>query len=888
MQLQQGAYFDGMEQYLRYLVPDVNSAFSFMPENSILVLDDPYRMRDHWDRLIGDLRSARERHWQRGECLDAEPGFMDWNYFVEQLKAHALLMLSHMEKLPENMPQAKLFHIHCAGTDIYRGRLHGMADEIAAWLANDCRVVLASDQAHRVREICAELNLPLLPASASLERSGLHVCEGGLRAGFKLDDIRLYLLTDAELFGSARPVQTRRRVAGGTAISSVHDLKVNDYVVHIHHGIGIYKGMLKRKVDGAERDYMLIVYQEGDRLYVPADQIDRLQRYQATDGNLPQLSRIGGQDWQKTKRKVREQAREMAAELIRLYAARNAAQRLPFPPDAPWQEEMEDGFPYTETPSQLRAIQETKLDMQQGRPMDRLICGDVGFGKTEVAIRAAFKAVLAGKQVAVLCPTTVLAAQHHTTFTERLAAFPVKVDLLSRFRSRQQQLSTVKELAEGNVDIVVGTHRLLSKDVQFHNLGLVIVDEEQRFGVAHKERLKQLKVSVDVLTLSATPIPRTLSMALSGLRDMSVIEDPPEGRMPVITNVREYEDDLIRDAILREMERGGQIYFVHNRIESIYHVQQHLLKLVPDLRIEVGHGQMSEDDLEQVMVRFYHHDADLLLCTTIIENGLDVSNANTIIIDNADHMGLSQLYQLRGRVGRSSRQAYAYLLFRRHKALTEVAEQRLMAMREFSALGSGHRVAMRDMELRGAGNLLGAEQSGAMISVGFDLYCQLLQQAVQELQGDEPVDDLLPSVDLPVTAFIPDEYIPGEAERIFFYRRMSGVRSIADVESLQQELEDRFGDPPKPVWEALSVLRLRVRCQEVGISAIRCEGTTINIKFAGKVKLTPRAVQILTTAFKGYKFLADGVSAPLKSSKVLIEVEEMVDVIEKALKIGSK
>jgi transcription-repair coupling factor (superfamily II helicase) len=547
---------------------------------------------------------------------------------------------------------------------------------------------------------------------------------------------------------------------------------------------------------------------------------------------------------------------------------------------------MEEAFPYTETPDQLRAINDVKADLEKDKPMDRLICGDVGFGKTEVALRGAFKVVTAGRQVAILCPTTVLAAQHHATFSERLAAYPIKVELLSRFRSRQEQAKTIQGLRDGTVDVVVATHRLLSKDVIFNNLGLVIVDEEQRFGVAHKERLKQLRTSVDVLTLTATPIPRTLSMALSGMRDMSVIEDPPEGRMPVLTYVRETEDDLIRDAIVRELERDGQIYFVHNKIESIYHVAQHLKKLVPELRVEIGHGQMSEDELERVMFDFYHQKADLLLCTTIIENGLDIPNANTIIIDNADHMGLAQLYQLRGRVGRSSRQAYSYLLFRRHKQLTEISEKRLAAIKEFSALGSGYKVAMRDLEIRGAGNLLGAEQSGAMVSVGFDLYCQLLAQAVQELKGEEVTEDILPSVDLPITAHIPSDYIPGEAERIFFYKKMSGVRKLADIENLQAELEDRFGDPPRPVWDALAVLRLRLRCKALGIASIKGERTDVIIRLAPHVRLTPDAIKLLTFAFKNYRFTPDGVIVSLTGPKVLVQVEEMVATLEKALETG--
>ncbi len=886
--LEQQAYFTGLEQYLPYLVPETVCALDYLPKNGVVVLDEPHLIHEHWDRITGEVQTARERQWERGEILDVFPHALAYKSGMTRLAAHPSLLLSLLGRRVEGFEVKQTLRINSTPTENYRGRMTALADEVGTWLANDCRVVFVSDQPARVREICAELHLPVQPGGSGIGgRAGLHVQDGRLRAGFSLADLRLYVLTDAELFGAARTVAPRRKVAGGVAISSVLDLRDGDFVVHIHHGIGQYRGLVKRTVEGTQRDYILVQYQGGDRLFVPADQIDRIQRYQGTDGNPPQINKLGGNDWQRTTRKVREQAREMAGELIRLYAARHAATRPNFGQDGPWQIEMEESFPYEETRDQLRAIQDVKADLEREQPMDRLICGDVGFGKTEVALRAAFKVVTAGKQVAVLCPTTVLAAQHLTTFRERFAAYPLSIELLSRFRTKQEQAKTVQGLKEGTVDIVIATHRLLSKDIVFKNLGLVVVDEEQRFGVAHKERLKQLRTQVDVLTLSATPIPRTLSMALSGLRDMSVIEDPPEGRIPVLTYVREYDDELLRDAVLRELERDGQIYYVHNRVESIHHVAVHLQRLVPDARILVGHGQMSEDELERVMVAFYHHEADILLCTTIIENGLDVSNANTILLDNADHLGLSQLYQLRGRVGRSSRQAYAYLFYRRDKLLTEVAEQRLAAMKEFSALGSGYKVAMRDLEIRGAGNLLGAEQHGAMISVGFDLYAQLLAQAVQELKGEDITEDILPPMDIPVTAHIPNEYIPGEAERIYFYKRMSAVRSVPDIENLQSELEDRFGDPPRPVWDALAILRLRLRCQEIGIAAVRGEAANIQIRFTPGVRLTPQAVQLLTAAFKNYRFTPDGVVIPLTGPKVLPQVEEMIATLEQAFAFGS-
>jgi transcription-repair coupling factor (superfamily II helicase) len=920
--LQNGVYFDGLEEYLPFLVPEAVCALDYLrrsngvmengsngkaqhsntptlQHSALVVIDEPGQVKAHYERLHDELGQSRERRFERGELLEGASHSATCADGMERVpKEFTTLVLSQLARKYEGLPTGHRLAVSTAPMESYRARLQSFADEVGTWLANDADCLIVSDQPHRVREICDELGLrvgewesgrvgengvspsPTLPLSHSVV-----VLEGRLRQGFKFADVGLYVATDAELFGSARPVMARKRATGGIPISTILDLRENDYVVHIHHGIGVYRGLVKREIEGTFRDFLYIQYTDGS-LYVPADQIDRVQRYIGGEGAPPAINRLGGNEWARATKRVKEQARDMAKELIELYAARQAAERPSLGGDTPWQHEMEEAFPYEETPSQLRAIEEVKGDLELNKPMDRLVCGDVGFGKTEVAIRAAFKVMEAGKQVAVLCPTTVLAAQHHTTFSERLAAYPIKVELLSRFRSRQEQKKTIESLKAGVVDIVIGTHRLLSKDVEFENLGLIIVDEEQRFGVAHKERLKQLRKTVDVLTLTATPIPRTLSMALSGLRDMSVIEDPPSGRSPIVTYVREYDDDIIKDAILREMERDGQVYFVHNRIESIDHVAQRVQRLVPEARIRVGHGQMSEDELERIMYEFYHQEYDILVCTTIIENGLDVPNVNTIVVDNADRMGLAQLYQLRGRVGRSNRQAYAYLLFRPNKQLSEDAERRLIAIREFTALGSGFQIAMRDLEIRGAGNLLGAEQSGAIVAVGYDLYCQLLAQAVTEAKGEEPVEDTLPPVDLLITAHIPEDYIPNEAERIFFYKKMSSIRSDADIAALQEELEDRYGDPPRPVWNALAVLRLRLRARDAGIAAIRGERAEVLIRFAPHARLTPETIRQLTALFKKHRFTGDSMTVTLTSAKVMEQVEEMVDVLSHALKDG--
>ncbi len=891
--LEAGIPFDRADEYRHFLVPEPICALDYLAcadSPAIVVIDEPLQIDAHLERLQKEVGEARERHFERGEMLEGASNAAVCPDGVQRaVREFGSLVLSQLPHAYDDLPPARRIEVATSVMESYRSRISFLAEEVGVWQANGARCLVVSDQPQRVREICRELGIEAVKGDDEAPSDGtpvLSVVEGRLRQGFKFSDLKLYVVTDAELFGVVRPVGGRRRATGGVPISSLLDLREGDYVVHVHHGIGIYRGVVKRELDGAERDFLLVQYAGADRLFVPADQIDRVQRYLGGDGGAPVVNKIGGQEWQRATRKVKEQARVLARELIELYAARQAAERPSYGEDSPWQAEMEEAFPYDETPSQWRAIQEVKGDLQDSKPMDRLICGDVGFGKTEVAIRAAFRVIESGKQVAVLCPTTVLAAQHHNTFSERLAAYPVTVELLSRFRSPQNQRQTIEGLRTGRVNIAIGTHRLLSKDVQFENLGLLIVDEEQRFGVAQKERLKQLRRSVDVLTLSATPIPRTLSMALSGLRDMSVIDDPPSGRVPTLTQVREYNDELVRDAIIREMERDGQVYFVHNRVETIDQVAQRIQRLVPDARIRIGHGQMSEDQLELIMVDLYHRNYDILVCTTIIETGLDVPNVNTMIIDRADRMGLAQLYQLRGRVGRSDRQAYAYLLYPASRKLTTEAEQRLMAIREFTELGSGFQIAMRDLEIRGAGNLLGGEQSGLMATVGFDLYCQLLAEAVAELRGEDVIEDVLPPVDLPVTAFIPDDYIPSEAERIYFYKRMSNVRSAQDIAALLDELQDRFGDPPKPVWAALDVLRLRLRAKHAGIAGIRSERRQVIFKFAPSTRLTPEAVRLLTLAYKQHRFMPDSVVLTLKSANVQREVEEMVGLLEEAFVEG--
>jgi transcription-repair coupling factor (superfamily II helicase) len=651
------------------------------------------------------------------------------------------------------------------------------------------------------------------------------------------------LLTDTEIFGWARPLLRRApKPRAITPEAFFSDVAPGDYVVHIEHGIGLFQGLTKLTVDETEREYLQVDYAGGDKLYVPIHQVDRLSRYVGAGNRPPLVKRLGTTDWARIKARAKREVEDIARDLLELYSAREVVTGHAFSPDTPWQAELEAAFPYIETQDQLAAVEAVKADMEQVKPMDRLICGDVGYGKTEVALRAAFKAVMDNKQVALLVPTTVLAQQHHQTFLERLKPFPVEVEMLSRFRSRREQQKILERLGKGRVDIVIGTHRLLQKDVAFKDLGLLIIDEEQRFGVAHKERLKQMRREVDVLTLTATPIPRTLHMSLMGVWDMSIIETPPEERLSVMTHVGEYDENLIRRAILRELARGGQVYFVHNRVQGIKQMAQRLAKIVPEATLTIGHGQMPERELEQVMLDFAAGKVDVLVCTSIIQNGLDIPNVNTIIVNRADRFGLAQLYQLRGRVGRSAVRAYAYFLQARHQRLSETARKRLQTILEASELGAGFRIAMRDLEIRGAGELLGARQHGHIAAVGFDLYCRMLAQAVRELKGEEPSQllgeeavylqplDSGVQINLPLAVSLPEDYVLDERLRLHLYRRLADLSTLAEVDDMARELEDRFGELPQATVNLLYQLRLKILAMAAGVQAVSIEEGQIVIR----------------------------------------------------------
>jgi transcription-repair coupling factor (superfamily II helicase) len=748
---------------------------------------------------------------------------------------------TRLETLSVEGAEARPRHIATQPAQEFAGRVQDWVAEIRrARERGDTVVFIAHSpgRAERTIEVLRDYDIFAAPMEAEETHSAsVLVGTGHLSKGFRLVDAALQLYAETDVFEEEKRTHERRRSAARTFLSDFRDLKVGDLVVHVDHGIGVFVGLKRLDVGTTPQEFMELRYHGEDKLFVPVERLDLVQKY--SGASRPSLDRLGGTTWEKAKTRVKKAMRDMAGELLKLYAARKAVPGHAFSPDSHWQQEFEDSFEWDLTPDQRTAIDDIKRDMESPTSMDRLLCGDVGYGKTEVAMRAAFKAVMDGKQVAFLAPTTVLAFQHHKTLKDRFAAFPVRIDMISRFRSKAEQKQTLEDLAAGKVEIIVGTHRLLSKDVRFRDLGLLVVDEEQRFGVAHKERIKQMRKRVDVLTMTATPIPRTLNMSLAGIRDMSIIETPPKDRLSIQTNVVKFDQEVIRRAILTEMERGGQVYFVHNRVESIFSLGALITRLVPEVRLVIGHGQMGEDELEKAMVDFVAHKYDVLLATTIIENGLDISNANTIVINRADRYGLSQLYQLRGRVGRSDRRAYAYLLVPPDDSLSQVAKKRLAAIREFSDLGSGFRVAALDLEIRGAGNLLGGEQSGHIEAIGFDMYMKLLEQTIQELKGEEVADDIRANVNLRVDLRIEDAYIPDMNQRLTVYRRMAAVRTEDELTRLTEEVRDRYGPLPDSVLNLAEYASIRVLAERIGLESLDREGQLVVLKFRPDAKLDP-------------------------------------------------
>ncbi len=790
--------------------------------------------RAYADQIEASYTEAKERGKNVPPPSDVIVG---WEEAIGRLRGATAL-----EQLAIDESDAPASHVSCQPIAEFQGRIPDWVDELKkSRERGDITVFVAATpgRAERTLELLADYEIlaESIEGAEQTRHATVLVGVGSLSKGFRLPAAGLQLYAETDVFDEERHVRERRKSASRTFLSDFRDLKVGDLVVHVDHGIGRFVGLKKMQVGHEPVEFMELRYAGDDKLFVPVERLDLVQKY--TGGAHPSLDRLGGTTWEKAKTRVKKAMRDMAEELLKLYAQRKAVPGHAFAPDSHWQQEFNSAFEYDLTPDQVSAITDITRDMESASPMDRLLCGDVGYGKTEVAMRAAFKAVMDGKQVAFLAPTTVLASQHLKTLRERFSGFPVSIDMVSRFRTKQEQKATLAQLAEGKVDIIVGTHRLLSKDVIFRDLGLLVVDEEQRFGVTHKEKIKQMRKKVDVLTMTATPIPRTLNMSLVGIRDMSVIETPPRDRMAIQTQVVKFDQPVIARAIRNELERGGQIYFVHNRVESIFSIASLITRLVPEARVVVGHGQMNDDDLEKVMLDFVAKKYDVLVSTTIIENGLDIPNANTMIVNRADRYGLAQLYQLRGRVGRSDRRAYAYLLIPPEETLSSVARKRLAAIREFSDLGSGFRIAALDLEIRGAGNLLGGEQSGHIEAVGFDMYMKLLEEAVRELKGEEIEDDRRATINLNIDLKIDESYIPDMNQRLAIYRRMASARDLGTLDRLLDEVRDRYGAPPASILNLAEYGRLRVTAERLGIDSIEREGAALVLKFRNDARIEP-------------------------------------------------
>lgn len=835
------------DAFLPFFYDEEINLLDYLPKNTLLVLDDPNVITTHMQTVWAEYEESIGHRLMAGRLLPLQIQVMlPWAQILHKMQKFSRVLFSSMSGKLDEFPDATEIPINTRACMPIRHKPAELKQDLQNWLNKGYLVALLAGSRRHGEHIAQTLNdLDILSRFAetlsgqNLAANLITVTRGTLSAGFEYPDIKLAVITDKEIFSQDKASRRKhRKQKNAEKISHFTDLRIGDYIVHDNHGIGIFRGIEQVVSDGLSRDYLKLEYKDGGNLYVQTSQMDMLQRYIGGREDA-KLSKLGGADWTKAKARARQAVEILAADLIKLYAERQSAKAHEYCADTVWQTEFEAQFAYTETDDQIAAIEDVKRDMESSRVMDRLICGDVGYGKTEVAIRAAFKAVQDGKQVAYLVPTTILAQQHFNTFTSRMKSYPVMVERLSRFQSRKEQQETLKNLEKGASDIVIGTHRLLSKDVKFNDLGLIIVDEEQRFGVGHKEKLKEMRSNVDVLTLTATPIPRTLHFSLTGIRDMSLLDEPPEARQPVQTYVMEYSAEFVRDAINRELARGGQVYYLHNRVRNISEEAARVAQLVPQARIAYAHGQMSETELENIMHDFVEGELDVLVCTTIIETGLDIPNVNTIIIQNADFMGLSQLYQLRGRVGRSSRLAYAYLMYRRDKVLREEAEKRLQTIREFTEFGAGFKIAMRDLEIRGAGNLLGQQQHGHMDSVGYDMYCKLLSEAVGELRGEEPQIVHETNIDISVDAFIPSRLIPDEQQKIEIYKKISLISTHQDYYDVQEEIEDRYGTIPPPVVNLLDVALMKAEARALGIISIGQKGLNIILTFRADAPVDP-------------------------------------------------
>jgi len=882
--------FPGWEFYVPLVEPHPGTLFSLL-EHPLVVWDEPSERQAQSAEFLENMQSGFDA------VRDVSPQpprpdeiFLTCEEFQSSVEGLPSVFLSELEIEASGEPSvspavpaetSRRFFLNTQPLPKFQGSLKMMAEQLRSQIENGENMVLAvptSAKADRLREIFSDYEIPyenvgwpsarrksgqedIAPANPASPGRALLVARGEIEAGVAFPELHFALLAERDILGDfAWGASRRREGAASSFLSDLSDLKVGDYVVHVDHGIGVYQGLKQLPVGGVSRDFMLLTYQDDARLYVPLERLDLVEKYRSSgDGAKPSLDRLGGTSWQRTKKRVQRALRDMAEELLRLYAERKMRGGTAVAPDNNWQKEFEDSFPFEETPDQLTAIADIKRDLESPEPMDRLLCGDVGYGKTELAMRAAFKVVQESRQVAVLAPTTVLAFQHYTTFSQRMSHFPVRIAMLSRFRSAAEIKKTVTDIEAGKIDIVIGTHRMLSKDVQFQDLGLLVVDEEQRFGVAAKERLKKLKANVDVLTMSATPIPRTLHMALGGLRDLSVIESPPRGRLAIQTTVATFNDGLIQSAIQHEMERGGQVYFVHNRVESIFTIAALLQRLVPAARIGIAHGQMGERDLEHVMLKFMEGKYDMLVATSLVENGLDIPRANTMIVNHAERFGLSDLYQLRGRVGRSDRRAYAYFLVPTVDTLTPIAKRRLAALKEFSDLGAGFRLAALDLELRGAGNVLGQQQHGHLNAIGIDLYLRMLDEAVHELKGEPSRPEVRTILNLGINIKIPESYIADERQRLRMYKRISALATQEALQDMEAELTDRYGPVPLPVKQLLNYAVVKSRAEQLMIQTVERKGSEVRMRFHEQTPVSPQRLMEIIKGRREVVFQPDGV-----------------------------
>ncbi len=874
-QVQNAMYPQGVEFLQPLFYPGMETIFDYVSAETVTVLIDPEAVAAEAERLAEDLFSSEKRAFERGAIVcSTEDLYLTPKQVASFLSRGRKISIPYLE-LTDPEGDATTFRLQAEDNNDLRldaspdseEMLRPLVERLSAWLAERRRIIVAchqTGQAHRLYELLSHYRLPLqisernFPAERSNKAGRVDILVGDISRGFRLADEALVVIAEEELFGKRVKRRGISEIRKKQLLTSLAELKPGDYMVHIDFGVGLYRGLQHLTLDTVEGDFLLLEYAGSDKLYLPVDRINLVQRYVGSEGITPVLDKLGGPGWEKKKAKVLESVREMAEELLKIYAGRQVNEGFSFSPPDDMYREFEASFAYEETPDQLSAIEDVLRDMEKNRPMDRLVCGDVGYGKTEVAMRGAFKAVMDGKQVAVLVPTTVLAQQHLETFRNRLGAYPVRVEMISRFRSPREQKAILEEMKKGGIDVIIGTHRLLQKDVAFKDLGLVVIDEEHRFGVSHKERLKQYRAVVDVMALTATPIPRTLHMSLTGIRELSIIDTPPVDRLSIKTFVARFSDELIREAVLRELRRGGQVFFVHNRVQSIQAMAEYLKGLVPEAKLAVGHGQMNEKELEEVMLGFMHGEYNLLLCTTIVESGIDIPTANTIIINRADTFGLAQLYQLRGRVGRSRQRAYAYFLVPGEGAISSDARERLKVIQDITELGAGFRIATHDLEIRGAGDLLGAKQSGNIATVGFDLYTELLEEAVCKLKGEELAERVEPEINLKMPAFIPEDYVEDPNQRLVLYKKLVQSDSEDDVSEVMEELVDRFGTLPPPVSYLLEVMRLRVHLKALLIKRLEFDGRRLTFAFHEKTPVSPDLIiSLIRQSPKKYQFTPD-------------------------------